>query len=60
MQNTPYMRVLLGDFYAKCTNWYKHDKTNSDPANTLRKSNVILWLFFGKLRNLLSANVDGT
>ena len=28
MQNTPYMMVLLGDFNAKCTNWYKHDKTN--------------------------------
>ena len=28
MQNTPYMMVLLGDFNVKCTNWYKHDKTN--------------------------------
>ena len=28
MQNTPYMMVLLGDFNAKYTNWYKHDKTN--------------------------------
>ena len=28
MQNVPYMMVLLGDFNAKCTNWYKHDKTN--------------------------------
>ena len=28
MPNTPYMMVLLGDFNAKCTNWYKHDKTN--------------------------------
>ena len=28
MQNTPYMMVLLGDLNAKCTNWYKHDKTN--------------------------------
>ena len=28
MKNTPYMMVLLGDFHAKCTNWYKHDKTN--------------------------------
>ena len=28
MKNTPYMMVLLGDFNAKCTNWYKHDKTN--------------------------------
>ena len=28
MQNTPYMMVLLGDFNAKCINWYKHDKTN--------------------------------
>ena len=22
------MMVLIGDFNAKCTNWYKHDKTN--------------------------------
>ena len=28
MQNTPYMMVLIGDFDAKCTNLYKHDKTN--------------------------------
>ena len=28
MKNTPYMMILLGDFNAKCTNWYKHDKTN--------------------------------
>ena len=28
MQNTLYMMVLLGDFNVKCTNWYKHDKTN--------------------------------
>ena len=28
MRNTPYMMVLLGDFNTKCTNWYKHDKTN--------------------------------
>ena len=28
MQNTPYRMVLLSDFNAKCTNWYKHDKTN--------------------------------
>ena len=29
-------------------------------ANTLRKSNVILRLYFGKLRKLLSRNVDVT
>ena len=28
MQNTPYMMVLLGDFNAKWTIWYKHDKKN--------------------------------
>ena len=28
MKNTRYMMVLLGDFNAKCTNWYKHDKKN--------------------------------
>ena len=28
MQNTPYMMVLLSDFNAKSTNWYKHDKTD--------------------------------
>ena len=28
MQNTPYMMVFLGDFNAKCTNRYKHDKIN--------------------------------
>ena len=30
------------------------------PANKLRKSNVILGLYFGNLRKLLSANVDVT
>ena len=30
------------------------------PASTLCKSNVILRLYFGNLRKLLSANVDGT
>ena len=30
------------------------------PANTLCKSNVILWLYFGNLRRLLYANVDVT
>ena len=29
-------------------------------ANTLRKSNVILWLYCCNLSKLLSANVDGT
>ena len=28
MQNTPYTMVRLGGFKAKCTSWYKHDKTN--------------------------------
>ena len=28
MKNTPYMTVLLGDFNAKCSNWYKHEKRN--------------------------------
>ena len=28
MQNTPYAMVRLGGFNAKCTSWYKHDKTN--------------------------------
>ena len=32
----------------------------SFPANTLRKSNVILKLYFGNLRKLLSANADVT
>ena len=30
------------------------------PTNTLRKSNVMLQLYFGKLHKLISANVDGT
>ena len=30
------------------------------PANTLRKPNVILGLYFGNLRKLVSANVDVT
>ena len=34
MKNTPYMMVLLGDFNAKCTNWYKHDKTNFEGIAT--------------------------
>ena len=32
----------------------------SFPANKLRKSNLILRLYFGNLRKLFSANVDGT
>ena len=32
----------------------------TNPAITLRKSNVILWLYFGNLPKLLSANVDVT
>ena len=31
-----------------------------DPINTLRKSSVILRLYFGNLPKLLSANTDGT
>ena len=30
------------------------------PVNTLHKSNAILWLYFGTLHKLLSANVDVT
>ena len=30
------------------------------PTNTLRKSNVMLQLYFGKIHKLISANVDGT
>ena len=30
------------------------------PVNTLHKSNVILWSYFGILHKLLSANVDVT
>ena len=37
MQNNPYM-VLLGDFNAKCTNWYKHDKTSQ--PNQITESGV--------------------
>ena len=32
----------------------------SCPVNTLRKFKVILRLYFGNLRKLLSANDDGT
>ena len=37
-----------------------HAKMRLNPANTLRKSSVILRLYFGNLRKLLSANVDVT
>ena len=37
-----------------------HNIASSYPANTLRKSNVILGLHFGNLPKLLSAEVDGT
>ena len=37
-----------------------HNIASSYPANTLRKSNVILGLYFGNLPKLLSAEVDGT
>ena len=36
------------------------DNGTDNPANTLRKSNVLLWLYFSNLRKLLSANVDVT
>ena len=34
--------------------------SRGSPANTLRKSSIILRLYFGNLRKLLSANVVGT
>ena len=63
--------LLLSMLHSRCNNnKIKHlherclrltycDKTSS-PANTLRKFNVIIWLYFGNLRKLLSANVDVT
>ena len=39
------------------TGFYMMPILTFNPANTLRKSNVILWLYFGNLRKLLSANV---
>ena len=38
----------------------KQKVTQPFPANTLRKSNVIIQLFFGNLRKLLSANLACT
>ena len=38
----------------------KADADETFSANTLRKSNVILWLYFGNLCKLLSANVGVT
>ena len=42
------------------TGFYMMPTLTFNPANTLRKSNVILSLYFGNLRKLLSANVDVT
>ena len=57
------LRVLENDwkfdFYRKTIN-VNLDKGSVYPANTLGKSNVILWLYFGNLRKLLSANANGT
>ena len=39
---------------------YNFHNVRSFPANTVRKSNVILWLYFGNLHKLLPANVDVT
>ena len=39
---------------------FLHLRQSIFPANTLRKSNVILGLHFGNLPKLLSAEVDGT
>ena len=48
MQNTPYMMVLLGDFNAKCTNWYRHDKTNFEGiANSYREFFIAMWIIAG-------------
>ena len=30
----PYLIVILGDFNAKSSNWYKHDKTTSEGSKT--------------------------
>ena len=38
----------------------KQKATQHFPANTLRKSNIILQLFFGNLHKLLSANLAST
>ena len=35
-------------------------KVHGIPANTLRKSNVILRFYFGNLFKLLSVNIDDT
>ena len=42
---------------------YYHRSVNKNicyPANALRKSHLILWLYFGNLRKLLFAKVDIT
>ena len=39
---------------------FKMLRCENVPANTLRKSNAILGLYFGNSRKLLSANVDVT
>ena len=43
-----------------CKSKIKKASVLPNPANTIRKSNVILRLYFGNLRKLLSANVDVT
>ena len=40
--------------------WDKWAISDPNSANTLRKSNVILWLYFGNLSKFLSANVNVT
>ena len=67
MKNTPYMMVLLGDFNAKCTNWYKHDKTNfegiaienissviNEPTHILENSSSCIDLIFTSQPNLIT------
>ena len=62
VQNTqnvaPNIKNINGQLYVFFSgNYFTQDPI---PANTLRKSNVILWLYFSNLHKLLSANVGVT
>ena len=52
------MAVILSPTRWTFTNTDQFNKENN-PANTFRKSNVTLRLYFGNLRQLLSANING-
>ena len=54
-----FMKLIIVQLFIDLA-YLEFNETVISPANTLRKSNVILRFYFGNLRKLFSANVDVT